>query len=142
MNKSALSIVTAVGSIAAVSVFAASSAAFAASVPASAVSHSPNAVTPASAQGCNGDTCFYLAGNAGGDILVQGWAFTATFTGYFVLQGPNFQRTSPTKKWVGKKGNYWSTSVSTSKSQAGQWCLTGHTSSGADEGTECHTLTT
>jgi hypothetical protein len=63
-------------------------------------------VHPMSATGCNNNTCMYIAGNSGGDVLVQAWARNTTFTGHFNLTGPSgfSQVTGLTATWQAGKG--------------------------------------
>jgi len=92
-------------------------------------------ITPLSATGCASNVCIYLAGNAGGTALVQGWARSTSFYGYFTLTGPNgINVRSGTQTWLGQKGNYWSTSVG--NAPAGTYCITGN----PGQGTACEHL--
>ncbi|MEU3509391.1 hypothetical protein ABZ733_16130 [Streptomyces longwoodensis] len=87
-----------------------------------------------SATGCNNNVCIYVAGNAGGTVLVQAWARNTNFTGYFHVTWPGGSRDSGTQTWLGGKGNYYSTSFT---SGSGSVCATGYTTSGAAQGTPC-----
>lgn len=93
---------------------------------------STHLVQPRSATGCSGNVCMYIAGNAGGTVLVQAWARNTSFNGSFNLTGPNnVNQTSPNQTWQGQKGNYWSTSVGNAGS--GTYCVTGN----PGQGTAC-----
>ena len=108
-------------------------AAAAALIPATtAGAQSPTIMRPASATGCASNVCIYVAGNAGGTVLVQAWARNTSFNGYFTLNAPSsINRNSPTQTWQGQKGNYWSTSVS--NAPGGTYCITGN----PGQGTAC-----
>jgi hypothetical protein len=107
--------------------------------PAATASATPVAAASRFAQGCSGDTCILLSGNAGSNALLQAWAFQDTFTGVFVASGPNnFMKTSPNKRWIGGKVNFWS--ITRSNAPAGQYCMSGFSNSSGFEGTACETL--
>ncbi len=92
-------------------------------------------IQPYAAQGCAGDTCLYLSSPSGGTVLVEAWAYSTNFYGYFVLSAPSGSYYSATQTWIGGKGNYahWSGIPAT----VGQYCVTGYTSGGSLEGTAC-----
>ena len=92
-------------------------------------------VQPYQAQGCITNTCMFLSSPASGAVYIQGWAYSTSFYGYFQFTSPNGTMYSATQTWLGGKGNYaqWSGIPST----VGQYCVTGFTSAGVDEGTVC-----
>ncbi|MFJ2630878.1 hypothetical protein ACIO6U_02790 [Streptomyces sp. NPDC087422] len=92
---------------------------------------------PASATGCNNNTCIYVSGNAGGTVLVQAWARNSSFTGYFHITWPGGSRNSGTQTWLGSKGNYYSTSFT---SGAGSVCAQGIANGGAAQGNPCESV--
>lgn len=95
-------------------------------------------IQPYAAQGCSGDTCMYLSSPSGGTVLVQSWAYSTNFYGYFVLSAPSGTYYSATQTWLGGKGNYalWSGIPAI----VGQYCVTGYTSTGTFEGTACENV--
>jgi hypothetical protein len=115
---------------------AATGALLAAATPAQAAEG--RAITPFSATGCTNNVCIYLAGNAGGTVLVQAWARNTTFRGTFRVTGPNENWTSADQTWFGNKGNYASTSWYTNNT--GQVCAAGYSDSNVYQGTACENL--
>ncbi|MFC1408576.1 hypothetical protein ACEZDG_04710 [Streptacidiphilus sp. N1-1] len=95
-------------------------------------------VKPQSATGCSGNVCLYLSGNSGGEVLVQAWARTNTFTGQFHLTGPGVNWYSADQSWKGSKGNY--ASHSWYAASGGQVCVGAYSDSGTYEGTACENL--
>lgn len=95
-------------------------------------------IQPYAAQGCSGDTCMYLSSPSGGTVLIQAWAYSANFYGYFVLSAPSGTYYSATQTWLGGKGNYalWSGIPAI----VGPYCVTGYTSTGTFEGTACENV--
>lgn len=92
-------------------------------------------IQPYQAQGCITDTCMFLSSPASGTVYVQGWAYSTTFYGYFRLTSPSGTLYSATQTWIGGKGNY--TQWSDIPAIVGQYCVTGFTSAGVNEGTVC-----
>lgn len=92
-------------------------------------------IQPYQAQGCITNTCMFLSTPASGTVYVQGWAYSTSFYGYFRLTSPNGTLYSATQTWLGGKGNYmqWSDIPAT----VGQYCVTGFTSVGINQGTVC-----
>ncbi len=95
-------------------------------------------VQPYAAQGCNVNTCMYLSTPSGGTVFVQGWAYSTSFYGYFRLTSPSGTFYSVTQTWLGGKGNY--TQWSGVPAIVGPYCVTGFTSTGANEGTACENV--
>ncbi len=95
-------------------------------------------IQPYTSQGCSVDTCMYLSTPSGGMVIVQGWAYSTSFYGYFRLTAPSGTYYSATQTWLGGKGNYaqWS-GIS---AIVGQYCVTGYTSTGTFEGTACENV--
>lgn len=95
----------------------------------------PASPAQADATGCASNVCIYLAGNAGGTALIQGWARNSDFDGYFTVSGPDgVFVTGGNGHWMGGKGNYWSTSIP--NAGAGTYCVTGN----PGQGTACESL--
>lgn len=97
-----------------------------------------SAIRPYAAQGCSSNTCIYLSTPSGGTVIVQGWAYNTNFYGYFRITTPSGTYYSATLTWLGGKGNYaqWS-GIS---AIVGQYCVTGFTSGGINEGTACENV--
>lgn len=95
-------------------------------------------IQPYTSQGCSVDTCMYLSTPSGGTVLVEGWAYSSNFYGYFRLTAPSGTYYSATQTWLGGKGNYaqWSGIAAI----VGQYCVTGYTSTGTFEGTACENV--
>ena len=83
-------------------------------------------IQPYNSQGCSVNTCLYLSTPSGGTLLVEGWAYSTNFYGYFVLTAPSGTHNSPTQTWLGGKGNWASWPGIPAKT--GQYCLTGYSS--------------
>lgn len=98
----------------------------------------PPAASPLSATGCSGNTCMYLAGNSGGTALVQAWARTSSFTGYFHLTGPGVDWNSANQYWRGGKGNYASWAIP--NAAHGTYCVSGYSNISGYQGTACEYL--
>ena len=92
-------------------------------------------IQPYTAQGCSVNTCVYLSTPSGGTVVVQGWAYSTSFYGYFRLTSPSGTFYSATQTWLGGKGNY--TQWLGVSAIVGQYCVTGFTSTGINEGTAC-----
>ncbi|MEU7476551.1 hypothetical protein AB0A63_11255 [Lentzea sp. NPDC042327] len=92
----------------------------------------------AAAQGCSGNVCIFLGGNAGGTALVQGWARNTTFIGSLTLTGPGGLNWSQTGTWTGGKGNW--ADYSLQNAWSGTYCVTGVSNSTGYQGTACKTL--
>lgn len=95
-------------------------------------------IQPYTSQGCSVNTCIYLSTPSGGTVLVEGWAYSTNFYGYFRLTAPSGTYYSATQTWLGGKGNYapWSGIPAI----VGQYCVTGYTSTGTFEGTACENV--
>ncbi len=97
-----------------------------------------SSIQPYAAQGCNVNTCMLLSTPSGGTVFVQGWAYSASFYGYFRLTSPSGTYYSATQTWLGGKGNY--TQWSGIPAIVGQYCVTGFTSTGINQGTACENV--
>lgn len=95
-------------------------------------------IQPYAAQGCSVNTCMYLSTPSGGTVIVQGWAYSTSFYGYFRLTAPSGTYYGATQTWLGGKGNY--TQWSGVPAIVGQYCVTGFTSGGVSEGTACESV--
>ncbi|HEY4898704.1 MAG TPA: hypothetical protein VIH79_03180, partial [Candidatus Nanopelagicaceae bacterium] len=95
-------------------------------------------IQPYSAQSCSGNTCMFLSTPSGGAVTVQGWAYGTSFYGYFYLTAPSGTYYSPTQTWLGGKGNWaqWPGIAAI----AGQYCVTGYSSTNIFEGTVCNSV--
>jgi hypothetical protein len=92
-------------------------------------------IQPYTAQGFSVNTCVFLSTPSGGTVVVQGWAYSTSFYGYFRLTTPSGTFYSATQTWLGGKGNY--TQWSGVSAIVGQYCVTGFTSTGINQGTAC-----
>ena len=95
-------------------------------------------IQPYTSQGCSVNTCIYLSTPSAGTLLVEGWAYSTNFYGYFRLTTPSGTYYSVTQTWLGGKGNWapWSSIPA----KTGQYCVTGYTSTGTFEGTACENV--
>jgi hypothetical protein len=93
----------------------------------------------ANSSGCDNfhNVCISVAGGAGGDVTIAASPNGSDFSGTFTVSGPSgFSQSSP--------GQYWHAADTTSwtvhGAAAGEYCVSGYSDGGANQGMACETV--